>query len=117
MSKSSLEGGAVAVCHSPDDRTRVDAILAGLREAGLHLNEGAEGDALMVFLSRSALADQTCLDRTSTAHAAGLPVVPVLLEKMSIPADLPAGWAAVLPTDGYVEAFDEPEERKRGKSN
>lgn len=113
MSKSSLEGGAVAVCHSPDDRTRVDAILAGLREAGLHLSEGAEGDALMVFLSRSALADQTCLDRTSTAHAAGLPVVPVLLEKMSIPADLPAGWAAVLPTDGYVEAFDEPEERKR----
>lgn len=115
MSNTTSERGNAAVCRSPEDAAVVEKILAGLRGEGLaiRLSGDASAGALLVFVSKAALEADDCFDEVAAARARGVPVVPVLLERIELPGDLPARWVALLPAQGAVEAFDKPDEDKR----
>jgi hypothetical protein len=104
-----LSGRAgVAASFARSDAARAEVLLQGLT-----VERDAPG-ALLVFISKAALTEQDCANDAEAAHARGTPIIAVLLDRLSIPGDLPESLAKALLGCTIVEAFDEPDEAKRG---
>ncbi len=96
----------VALFHDDADAARVAALLSGL---GVTVDPASP--VLMFFVSRAALANARTAETITVARASGKTIIPVLLDPLAIPNDIPP---ALLPLNNPVEAFDEtPPEKKR----
>ncbi|MFT3810287.1 MAG: hypothetical protein QM698_10245 [Micropepsaceae bacterium] len=96
----------VALFHDDADAARIAALLQGL---GVTADPGSS--VLVFFVSRAALANARTAETITVARAGGRTIVPVLLEPLAIPDEIPP---ALLPLDNPVEAFDEtPPDKKR----
>lgn len=96
----------VVLFHDDADAARVAALLSGLGVA----NDPAS-PVLVFFVSRAALGNARAVETVTVARAGGKTIIPVLLEPLAIPDEIPP---ALLPLENPVEAFDEtPPEKKR----
>lgn len=111
-----------AVSYARADQARVETIIAGLKAGGLTVwfdkdipggalweeiiarNYRASG-ALLFFVSKASLASQRCSEEVSTARTLGKPIIPVLLEKLKLPDDLPDRFVLTLQARNTVDAF------------
>jgi hypothetical protein len=127
MSQPSSERVDAAVSYSRADQAVVEPILTGLRGRGLavwfdkDIPGGAlweeiiarkyrASGALLFFLSKSSLASQRCSEEVSTARTLGKPIIPVLIEPLRLPDDLPDRFVLTLQARNTVDAFDRPHE-------
>ena len=127
MSQPTPERVDAAVSYSRADQAIVEPILNGLRARGLavwfdkDIPGGAlweeiiarkyrASGALLFFLSKSSLASQRCSEEVSTARTLGKPIIPVLIEPLRLPDDLPDRFVLTLQARNTVQAYDRPHE-------
>jgi hypothetical protein len=130
MSDTAPERVDAAVSYSRQDEALVEPILEGLRAEGLSVwfdkdipggalweeiiaRKYRASGALIFFVSKASLASQRCSEEVSTARTLGKPIIPVLLERLKLPDDLPDRFVLTLQARNVVEAFDKPDEEKR----
>ena len=106
MSQSAPDRVDAAVSYSRADQARVEPLIAGLKARGLvvwfdkDIPGGAlweeiiarkyrASGALLFFVSRDSLASQRCSEEVSTARTLGKPIIPILLDPLKLPDDLP----------------------------
>ncbi len=123
MSQTAGEGETidVAASYSRRDEAAVVPILAGLRGAGLAVwfDKNIPGGALweetitrklraaraiVFFASRASLASDRCFDEISAARTLRKPIIPVVLDDVAIPDDLPDRLVLTLQTRNTVAA-------------
>jgi len=130
MSDTAPERVDAAVSYSRHDEALVEPILTALRGEGLSIwfdkdipggalweeiiaRKYRAAGALLFFVSKASLASQRCSEEVSTARTLGKPIIPVLLERLKLPDDLPDRFVLTLQARNVVEAFNEPEEEKK----
>jgi hypothetical protein len=116
-----------AVSYSRADQARVEQLLAGLKASGLviwfdkDIPGGAlweeiiarkyrASGALLFFVSKASLASQRCSEEVSTARTLGKPIIPILLDPLKLPDDLPDRFVLTLQARNTVAAHDRPHE-------
>lgn len=115
MTDETAAATAVAAIFALSDESAATALLASLAETGVGFVSPRDPAArlALAFATRAGLADPATGDAILAARAEGLPIVPVLLEPMTLPADAPAALADAL-SGTPVIAYDAPgDERKR----
>lgn len=112
-----------AVSYSRADQARVGALLKGLRARGLTIwfdkdipggalweeiiaRKYRASGALLFFVSRASLASQRCSEEVSTARTLGKPIIPILLEPLKLPDELPDRFVLTLQARNVVEVHD-----------
>lgn len=113
----------IAASYSRKDARRVAAILDGLRARGLEVwfDKNIPGGALweehiarnmrkaaavIFFASKDSLASDRCFDEVSTARTLKKPLIPLFLDPVRVPEDLPDRLVLTLQARNAVEAFD-----------
>ena len=121
MSQSAPDRVDAAVSYSRADQARVEPLIAGLKARGLvvwfdkDIPGGAlweeiiarkyrASGALLFFVSRDSLASQRCSEEVSTARTLGKPIIPILLDPLKLPDDLPDRFVLTLQARNTVEA-------------
>lgn len=113
MSAAPTVPARIEAVHDPRDEAAVRPILADLSKAGLDIGgDAAAPHALLAFLSRAALTAGEIAPAIRAAHERGTPVVPVLLEPLTLPGDATDDLAPAL-TGTPVIAYYQPEDEKR----
>ncbi|HRK71785.1 MAG TPA: toll/interleukin-1 receptor domain-containing protein [Micropepsaceae bacterium] len=112
----------IAASYSRKDAKRVAAILDGLRARGIEVwfDKNIPGGALweehiarnmrkahavIFFVSKDSLASDRCFDEVSTARTLKKPLIPLLLDPVRVPEDLPDRLVLTLQARNAVEAF------------
>ncbi len=130
MSDPTSDRVDAAVSYARQDEAVVEPLLAGLRAEGLAIwfdkdipggalweetiaRKYRASGALLFFVSKASLASQRCSEEVSTARTLGKPIIPVLLERLKLPEDLPDRFVLTLQARNAVEAYDRPDEEKR----
>lgn len=125
MSESAPDRVDAAVSYSRGDQARVEELLRGLRARGLtvwfdkDIPGGAlweeiiarkyrASGALLFFVSRNSLASSRCAEEVSTARTLGKPIIPVLLEPLKLPDELPDRFVLTLQARNTVDAHSGP---------
>ena len=120
---ASTERVDAAVSYSRADQSRVERIITGLKARGVivwfdrDIPGGAlweeiiarkyrASGALLFFVSKASLASQRCSEEVSTARTLGKPIIPILLEPLKLPDDLPDRFVLTLQARNTVEAHD-----------
>lgn len=126
MSQASGEVIHAAISYSRADQARVEQLLAGLKGSGLSIwfdkdipggalweeiiaRKYRASGALLFFVSKASLASQRCSEEVSTARTLGKPIIPVLLDPLKLPDDLPDRFVLTLQARNTVDAFDRPQ--------
>lgn len=130
MSDKAPERVDAAVSYSRHDEAAVEPILALLRADGISVwfdkdipggalweeiiaRKYRAAGALLFFVSKHSLDSQRCSEEVSTARTLGKPIIPVLLERLKLPDDLPDRFVLTLQARNVVEAYGKPDEEKR----
>jgi len=123
MSQAADEPIHAAISYSRADQSRVEALLGSLKARGLviwfdkDIPGGAlweeiiakkyrASGALLFFVSKASLESQRCSEEVSTARTLGKPIIPVLLDPLRLPDDLPDRFVLTLQARNTVDAFD-----------
>lgn len=131
MSQTTGEAIHAAVSYSRADQARVEQLLAGLKARGLSIwfdkdipggalweeiiaRKYRASGALLFFVSKASLASQRCSEEVSTARTLGKPIIPVLLDPLKLPDDLPDRFVLTLQARNTVDAFDRPQAEVEG---
>ncbi len=109
------------ISYSRADQALAEAILSGLRARGLtvwydkDIAGGAlweeqiarnyrAAKALLFFVSRSSLESGRCAEEVSTARTLGKPIIPVVLDQLKLPDDIPDRFVLTLQARNAVDA-------------
>jgi len=131
MSQASGEIIHAAISYSRADQSRVEQLLARLKGRGLSIwfdkdipggalweeiiaRKYRASGALLFFVSKASLASQRCSEEVSTARTLGKPIIPVLLDPLKLPDDLPDRFVLTLQARNTVDAFDRPQAEIEG---
>ncbi|MCC6918164.1 MAG: TIR domain-containing protein [Alphaproteobacteria bacterium] len=127
MSQAADEPIHAAISYSRADQSRVEALLSSLKARGLviwfdkDIPGGAlweeiiakkyrASGALLFFVSKASLESQRCSEEVSTARTLGKPIIPVLLDPLKLPDDLPDRFVLTLQARNTVDAFERNQE-------
>lgn len=130
MSAVPSERVDAAVSYSRLDEAAVEPILASLRAEGLSIwfdkdipggamweeiiaRKYRASGALLFFVSKASLASERCSEEVSTARTLGKPIIPVLLEPLKLPEDLPDRFVLTLQARNTVDVYGKTDEDKR----
>lgn len=125
MSQTAPDRVDAAVSYSRADQDRVEPLLEGLKARGLAIwfdkdipggalweeiiaRKYRMSGALLFFVSRDSLASQRCSEEVSTARTLGKPIIPILLDPLKLPDDLPDRFVLTLQARNTVEAHNRP---------